>query len=327
MQLAQQLSLRCVAQAIEVPCLSVLQHSPHRSLECYASFAVLPYAYLQLGESDKASNATQHAHSLCRQIVDRKTRAQTCMAVTRALQMVSLPDAETCSREAGLTLWHRLLGDVLSFLSPAAAKILKAVMAFRALDDPVGEAAAQSLLAQAVSLESPETCSESDSGGSEVLVMQDACQEAVRRGSNERAYPQMYMQTLCVCAHIMAGLREMLCVYLLRMACVLLRHKRLMYPGCHTTACLVLARIDTASGDGHVPANLNSFPISMRLLLFSDAVGRSKHGKLLRTPWLKFGALAAQNLSACLFSKALPRLSPHSALWHSLNKTAWASLA
>ena len=73
-----------------------------RSLECYASFAVLPYAYLQLGESDKASEAAESAYALCRQIVDRKMRAKTCMAVARTLQMVASSDAETCIREAGL---------------------------------------------------------------------------------------------------------------------------------------------------------------------------------------------------------------------------------
>ncbi|CAE6920694.1 unnamed protein product [Symbiodinium natans] len=117
--------------------LLLAQRLSLRSLECYASFAVLPYAYLQLGESDKASEAAQHAYELCRQIVDRKMRAKTCMAVARVLQLVSsdASDAETCIREA--------------------------LVAFRALDDPVGEAAAQSSLAQ-------------------VLVAQDACHEAVR---------------------------------------------------------------------------------------------------------------------------------------------------
>lgn len=93
-----------------------------RSLECYASFAVLPYAYLQLGESDKASEAAESAYALCRQMVDRKMRAKTCMVVARTLQMVASSDAETCIREA--------------------------LSIFRALDDRAGEAAAHCTLAQ-----------------------------------------------------------------------------------------------------------------------------------------------------------------------------------
>eukprot|EP00930_Biecheleria_cincta_P042692 TRINITY_DN29381_c0_g1_i1.p1 TRINITY_DN29381_c0_g1~~TRINITY_DN29381_c0_g1_i1.p1 ORF type:complete len:580 (-),score=140.47 TRINITY_DN29381_c0_g1_i1:83-1822(-) len=104
-------------------------------LESYVLYAVCFQALLGLGESEEAYKAAVDALGLCKQIAEKRSKARACMAVAHALHLAAPSNAEVAAREA--------------------------LLAFKALGDSRGEAAAQSLLAR-------------------VLVSRQAFQEVVR---------------------------------------------------------------------------------------------------------------------------------------------------